>query len=83
MDKAKILDSAAKTGRVLVVDEDYKSFGLSGEIAALLMEKGVELKHPFQRLCIPDVPIPYAKCLEDQVIPTTETIQETIFDMLV
>lgn len=82
LDKKAILESAAKTGRLLVVDEDYKSFGLSGEIAALLIEDGIALKHPFRRICIPDVPIPYSKCLEDQVIPTAKAIQLSILDML-
>ena len=82
LDKKAILESAANTGRVLVVDEDYQSFGLSGEIAALLSENEIPLKHPFRRLCIPDVPIPYSKCLEDQVIPTAQAIQGAVVNML-
>ncbi|MFQ6083962.1 MAG: alpha-ketoacid dehydrogenase subunit beta [Candidatus Aminicenantia bacterium] len=82
IDKTVILESVSKTGRVLVVDEDYQGFGLSGEIAALLMENGIVLKHPFRRLCVPDVPIPYTKCLEDQIIPPSQTIQEIIIKMV-
>jgi pyruvate/2-oxoglutarate/acetoin dehydrogenase E1 component len=78
IDKNAILSSVGKTGRVLVVDEDYQSFGLSGEIAAVLMENGTALKTPFTRLCVPDVPVPYSKCLEDRVIPAVPTIYDTI-----
>jgi pyruvate/2-oxoglutarate/acetoin dehydrogenase E1 component len=81
LDKETIIESATKTGRVLVVDEDYQEYGLSGEIAALLMENGITLKNRFQRLCV-NVPIPYSKPLEDDVIPTTQTIHDTIVKMV-
>ncbi|MDE3077122.1 MAG: alpha-ketoacid dehydrogenase subunit beta, partial [Chloroflexota bacterium] len=59
LDRDAILESAAKTGRVLVVDEDYRSFGLSGEIAAVISETDPRLlKAPLRRLAVPDVPIP-------------------------
>ena len=75
LDRETVLESVAKTGRLLVVDEDYKSFGMSGEIAATVAETDPSmLKAPVQRLAVPDTPIPYARPLEYFVLPTTEKI---------
>lgn len=75
LDRGTILESVGKTGRVLVVDEDYKSFGLSGEIAAVIAESDPRLlKVPFARLAVPDVPIPYSRTLEYAVLPTADRI---------
>jgi pyruvate dehydrogenase E1 component beta subunit len=57
LDVETVVASVEKTGRLLVVDEDYLSFGLSAELITRVLESGVELKH-FQRLAVPDVPIP-------------------------
>ena len=62
-----VLSSVAKTGRLLVVDEDYQSFGLSGEIAARVAETDPGLlRSPVRRVAVPDVPIPYARSLEQR-----------------
>ena len=57
--RVTILNFVRKTGRLIVADEDYLSFGLSGEIAALVAENldTVQLKAPVRRLAPPDVPI--------------------------
>ncbi|MEY3704980.1 MAG: hypothetical protein RLY29_352, partial [Actinomycetota bacterium] len=57
LDMKTVAESVAKTGRILVVDEDYLSFGLSAEIVTRLIEAGVNLKS-VKRLAVPDVPIP-------------------------
>ncbi|QNN58786.1 alpha-ketoacid dehydrogenase subunit beta [Diaphorobacter ruginosibacter] len=76
LDRESVLKSVRKTGRLLVVDEDYLSFGLSGEIAALVGEHldTVQLKAPIRRLAVPDVPIPFSRPLEQFVIPQVDTI---------
>lgn len=75
LDTDTVLESVAKTGRVLVVDEDYRSFGLTGEIAAVITEEDPGMLHkPFRRLAVPDVPIPYARVLEQAVLPTRDKI---------
>jgi pyruvate/2-oxoglutarate/acetoin dehydrogenase E1 component len=76
LDRAAVLTSVRKTGRLLVADEDYLSFGLSGEIAALVAENldSVVLKAPVRRLAVPDVPIPYSRPLERFVIPQVDAI---------
>ena len=76
LDRATVLQSVRKTGRLLVADEDYLSYGLSGEIAALVAENldSVALKAPIKRLAVPDVPIPYSRPLEQFVIPQVDAI---------
>jgi acetoin:2,6-dichlorophenolindophenol oxidoreductase subunit beta len=76
LDKASILNSVRKTGRLLIADEDYLSFGLSGEIAAIIAENldSVSLKAPISRLAVPDVPIPFSRPLEKFVIPQVDSI---------
>ena len=80
LDRAAILASVKKTGRLLVADEDYLSFGLSGEIAALIAENLdiVALKAPIKRLAVPDVPIPYSRPLEQFVIPQVDAIVKAV-----
>lgn len=78
LDVDTVVDSVAKTGRLLVADEDYLNFGLTGEIAAVIGERldRVRLKSPIQRLGVPGVPIPYSRPLEEHVIPSAERIVE-------
>lgn len=75
LDKETILKSVEKTGRLLIVDEDYKSFGITAEISAIVAEDGLyDLEAPIKRLAIPDVPIPYSRPLEQFVLPNAEKI---------
>lgn len=81
LDMKTVADSVAKTGRILVVDEDYLSFGLSAEIVTRLIEAGVNLKS-VKRLAVPDVPIPGALSLEEVVVPNAGSIQAAIEEMM-
>ena len=79
LDMATVLASVGKTGRLLVVDEDYLSFGLSGEIVA----RCVEALDPGQlrqvvRLAVPDVPVPAALALERAVVPGPAMIADRL-----
>ena len=76
MDTEAILKSVRKTGRLIIADEDYLGFGLSGEISALIAENldTVALKAPIKRLAVPNVPIPYSRPLEQFVIPQVANI---------
>ncbi len=71
LDRATLCEVVSKTGRLLVVDEDYEGFGLSGEVAAILLEEGVSVK--YARVCT-QTTIPYARCLEDKTLPNVERI---------
>jgi len=82
MDIATITASVARTGRLLVVDEDYLSFGLSGEIVARVMEElGPTALRQVKRLAVPDVPIPGALSLERAVVPSRDSILEALQQM--
>jgi pyruvate dehydrogenase E1 component beta subunit len=75
LDRQTIVDSVKKTHRVLVVDEDYLSYGMSGEVLAIVAEDALDyLDAPPKRLAVPDVPIPYSRPMEQYVIPTIERI---------
>jgi pyruvate dehydrogenase E1 component beta subunit len=75
LDDATIMQSVAKTHRVLVVDEAWRSGGISAEIAARIMEQAFfDLDGPVARLCGAEVPMPYAKHLEYAALPQPETI---------
>lgn len=76
LDREAVLASVAKTGRLLVADEDYLGFGLTGEIAAIVGEHldRIALRAPIKRLGVPNVPIPYSRPLEQFVIPQVEHI---------
>ncbi len=75
LDRKAVLDSVRKTGRLLIVDEDYRSFGLTGEIAATVAEEAPEvLKEPVKRLALPDIPLPYSRPLENFSIPSVDAI---------
>ncbi|MCB0117338.1 MAG: dehydrogenase, partial [Caldilineaceae bacterium] len=75
LDDATILASVAKTHRVLIVDEGWRSGGISAEISARIMEGAFyELDAPVQRLCTVEVPLPYPKHLEEAALPQVESI---------
>ncbi|RLI05567.1 dehydrogenase [Candidatus Bathyarchaeota archaeon] len=83
LDKETTLNSVKKTGRLVVVDEDYKNSGISAEIAALVVEEVQKyLKTSVKRLAVPDIPIPYSPPLEKTVIPIEEEIIETVKEIM-
>jgi len=83
LDREAVVNSVQKTHRLLIVDEDYKSFGMSGEIAATVAEDALDyLEAPVKRLAVPDVPIPYSRPLENYVIPSAERIVGTVRELV-
>ncbi len=83
LDDATIMASVAKTHRVLVVDEAWRSGGISAEIAARIMEQVFfDLDGPVVRLCGAEVPMPYAKHLEYAALPQSETIAAAVRQMV-
>jgi len=79
LDKTAACETAAKTGRLLVVDEDYEGFGLSGELSAVVLEAGVSCK--YARVCV-QITIPYARHLEDQILPNRQRIYSGVKKLL-
>ena len=83
LDREAILESVARTGRLVVVDEDYLSFGLSGEVSATITDRDPTLlKAPVQRVAMPDIPIPYAHDLEYAVLPRQDRIEAAVRKVL-
>lgn len=75
LDMATVLGSLAKTHRMVIVDEGWKSGSLAAEIMARVMEQAFyELDAPIERVCSAEVPIPYARHLEQAAIPQIDTI---------
>ncbi len=75
LDRETVINSVAKTGRLIVVDEDYQSYGVSGEIIATVTEHDIsKLKTSPKRVAYPDVPIPYARNMEQFCLPNPNKI---------
>ncbi|HEU4383508.1 MAG TPA: transketolase C-terminal domain-containing protein [Anaeromyxobacteraceae bacterium] len=71
LDGDAVVASVGRTGRLLVVDEDYREFGLSGELAAVVLSAGLAPR--YARVCLEDT-IPYARHLEDAALPNVARI---------
>jgi pyruvate dehydrogenase E1 component beta subunit len=77
LDKKAILDSVAKTGRLVTVDMAHKTCSAASEIAALVAMEGFwSLQAPIQRLGTVNVHIPFSPALEPLCYPTADTIAE-------
>ncbi len=79
LDTESIVNSVAKTHRVVIVDEGWKTGGFSAEIAALIAERVFyELDAPIQRVCSVEVPIPYATHMEHAALPQVDQIIDAV-----
>jgi len=77
LDREALVASVVKTGRCIVVDEGHQSYGVTGEIASAISEGAFyHLDAPVQRMGAMDVPVPFSPVLEDQTVPTPESIAE-------
>ncbi|HVC86263.1 MAG TPA: alpha-ketoacid dehydrogenase subunit beta [Gaiellaceae bacterium] len=75
LDTKALIDSAAKTGRAIVVDEGHRSYGVTAELAAVIAEGAFHhLDAPVRRLGALDVPVPFSPTLEDETVPTVELV---------
>jgi 2-oxoisovalerate dehydrogenase E1 component beta subunit len=83
LDKETILDSARKTGKVLVVSEANLTGSFSGEIAAIVAREAFEwLDGPVMRLGAPEVPAAaFAKPMMDRFLPSAEEIEEAMLEL--
>lgn len=83
LDMETIRTSVARTHRVLVVDEGWRSGSLSAEIGMRLAEDSFfDLDAPPGRLCSAEVPIPYARHLEEAALPQTNTIVSAVKQLM-
>lgn len=83
MDRTTILESVAKTRRVLIIHEDHKFGGIGAEISAMIVEEAFfDLDAPIRRLCGPDVPaMGYAKPLEEEFLIPVERMAQAMRDL--
>ncbi|VBA52642.1 alpha-ketoacid dehydrogenase subunit beta [Mycobacterium pseudokansasii] len=82
LDTDTILESVRKTHRAVVIDEAWRSGSLAGEISAQIMEGAFyDLDAPVARVCSAEVPIPYAKHLEEAALPQPAKIVAAVHDM--
>ena len=83
LDEETILASVAKTHRALIVDEGWRSGSLAAEVSARIMEGAFyELDAPVARLCSAEAPMPYARHLEEAVLPRMDTIVDIVRNMV-
>lgn len=79
LDETTILESVARTGRLVVVDEARQRCGAAAEIGAMVAERGFEhLRAPVRRVTTPDVAIPYAPVAEARAIPDEGRVLDAI-----
>ena len=77
LDEQALIESAKKTSRAIVIDEGYRGYGVTGEIASVIAEGAFYyLDAPVKRLGAMDVPIPFSPVLEDLTIPTAQAVVE-------
>ena len=83
LDEDAILTSAAKTGRVVIVQEATQHAGFGGEIAARIADKGFDsLKKPIKRVGAPFIPVPFSPVLENLYLPNAALVVKTAEEIL-
>ncbi len=81
-DRDATLASVRKTRRCLIVHEDTMTAGFGAEIAAVIAKEAFfDLDAPIERLAMPDIPSPHNPLLLDAVLPSVETITQSIIDL--
>jgi pyruvate dehydrogenase E1 component beta subunit len=82
LDTDTILDSVRKTHRAVVIDEAWRSGSLAAEVSAQIMEGAFyDLDAPVARVCSVEVPMPYAKHLEEAALPQPAKIVAAVQDL--
>jgi pyruvate dehydrogenase E1 component beta subunit len=78
-DRATLIESVRRTGRLVIVDETNLSCGVAAEVTAIVVEEGFEhLRAPVARVTRPDVPTPFSKPLEDAITPTADKVAAAV-----
>lgn len=77
LDEKTLVESAKKTGRVIVLDEGYERYGVTAELASVIAKGAFyDLDAPVQRMGAMHVPVPFSPPLEDATVPTEKTLFE-------
>ena len=82
LDRQTLVRSAIKTGRAVVIDEGYQSYGVTAEIAAVIADGAFyHLDAPVRRIGAMDVPVPFSPALEDLTVPTAEWVVQAASEL--
>lgn len=83
LDERAILESVAKTGRAVIVDEDFPRCGIAADVAALIAEKAFDhLDAPVRTVTAPPAPVPFSRPLEMAFIPSAARVREAALSLL-
>lgn len=83
LDKDTLIESAKKTGHVLVIDEGYERYGATAELASVIADGAFyHLDAPVKRMGALDVPVPFSPTLEDVTVPTPVTVAAAVKTLL-
>ena len=79
LDARTVLESVARTSRLVVVEENPYQGGWGGTVVSIVADEGFEtLDAPIRRVAAECVPLPFADALEQQVIPTVDKVVEAV-----
>jgi pyruvate dehydrogenase E1 component beta subunit len=79
LDRPTLIESVKKTSRCVVVEEDWYSYGVGAELVATIQEGAFDyLDAPIRRVAQAEVPLPYAKVMEQAALPKAQNLVETI-----
>ncbi len=79
LDETTLLESVSRTHRLVVVDEGWRSVGIAAEIVARAAEHAYwDLDAPAARVCTAEVPIPYARHLEEAALPRVDAVVDAV-----
>ncbi|MBM4763847.1 alpha-ketoacid dehydrogenase subunit beta [Bacillus sp. B15-48] len=82
LDKQLIINSVKKTGRLVVVDDGYRFCSFASEVSAIVAEEAfVALRDPIVRITRPQIPVPYSKGLENEMLPSKVEIKNAILKL--
>jgi pyruvate dehydrogenase E1 component beta subunit len=83
LDRETIVNSVKKTGCAVVAEDDWLTYGIGAEIAASIQEGAFDyLDAPVRRVAMAEVPLPYAKPLENAALPSAESVTTVIYETL-
>lgn len=79
LDRPTIIESVKKTNRAVVIEDDWRSYGIGAEVAATIQEEAFDyLDAPVQRVASTEVPLPYARPLERAAMPDETRVLDAI-----
>lgn len=82
LDRETIINSVKKTNRAIVFEEDWRTYGVGAEIAAMLQEEAFDyLDAPIKRVASVEVPLPYSKPLELAALTGAKQLADTILEL--